>query len=100
MASNRSKFNFVATVVACFVALALATNDFSFARSTQLHPVLQQIRALLNEIDIGVFYDSQAPGKQPARVGLLEDMVFNKQLSKARLERQSWAEEFRRGAIV
>lgn len=102
MVWNKQKLK--AAVVACFVALTLATNDFSFARSTQLHPILQQIAPLLRKIGIGVFCCGAAPDKS-ARVGLLEDMRFEglledmrfERLPKANLESQSWGEKFRLG---
>ena len=61
-------------VVACFVALTLATNDFSFG-STQLHFVLEQIAPLLGKTGIDVFCcDAAQPRGERPRVGLLEDM--------------------------
>lgn len=76
-------------VVACFVALTLAINDFSFA-STELHPVLQQIRLPLNQTGIGVSCCNV--NGEPPTVELLEDMHFE-QMTKA-LESQPWWERF------
>jgi hypothetical protein len=96
MVWNKQKLK--TAVVACFVALVLATNDFSFARSTQLHLVLQQIAPLLAKIGIGVFCCGAKAHGKGARVGLLEDMRF-KRMPKDRLESQAWEEKFRLGAM-
>jgi hypothetical protein len=90
MLLNKQKLTIA--VLACFVALTLATNEFSFA-SIQLHRILQEIKSPLDSIGVGVFCCQQARGSVP-KVGLLEDMHFE-QMPKA--NREAWEEEFSRG---
>jgi hypothetical protein len=74
MVWNRQKLK--TAVVACLVALTLATNDFSFARVIEgpVHPILQKIALLLDKVGIDVCScEGRAPGERP-RVELLSDI--------------------------
>jgi len=95
-------------VVACLVALTLATNDFSFAEvigdSASVPPILLQIAPFLDEeAHIDVFgSNAPAPGKRP-RVGLMSH--FNHDISLRaiaykklpRLALKAWMEGFNQG---
>src|SRR5262249_4015157 len=79
MVWNKQKLK--TAVVACLVALTLATNDFSFARVIgPVAPILKQIASFLHAKDIKdidvVCCNAQAPGKRP-RVELMADMSFD-----------------------